>query len=371
MTFFTVVIRGLMRRPVRTGLTLVGISIGIGAVVTLVGISRGFEQSWETGMKARGTDIVVNNLGSALTPKPFDASVRDRIAGLPGVAETSIILVELISIEDAPMMMVSAREWGTFTWKHLKLISGRMPNDAKEPAVVLGQTAADVLKKNVGDPIQVETRELSVVGIVDGGALVENGSLILSLPLLQEIMGNEGRINIIDVRVTPATGETELKALCDRITGLIPEARAMLAGEHIRNSQAYRMVRAMSWGTSLLAVLVGVLGVMNTMLMTVFERTQEICVLLALGWKRGRIVRMILFESALLGLLGGLVGVILGVAGAKILEFTPAIRGLLETDLSASLLAISAGIAVVVGVISGLYPAWRSSRLAPALALHG
>ena len=60
----------------------------------------------------------------------------------------------------------------------------------------------------------------------------------------------------------------------------------------------------MSWGTSLLAVLVGVLGVMNTMLMTVFERTQEICVLLAIGWKRSRIVRMILCESALLGFLG-------------------------------------------------------------------
>ena len=68
------------------------------------------------------------------------------------------------------------------------------------------------------------------------------------------------------------------------------------------------MIRAMSWGTSLLAVLVGVLGVMNTMLMTVFERTQEICVLLAIGWRRGRIVRMILWESALLGLLGGIAG---------------------------------------------------------------
>ena len=66
----------------------------------------------------------------------------------------------------------------------------------------------------------------------------------------------------------------------------VPEARAVVAGEHIRDSQAYKMIRAMSWGTSLLAVLVGVLGVMNTMLMTVFERTQEICVLLAIGWKQ-------------------------------------------------------------------------------------
>src|SRR5580698_4452531 len=83
MTFFTVVARGLIRRPVRTGLTLLGISIGIAAVVALVGISRGFNKSWKTGMKARGTDVVVSNMGNSLIPKPFNASVPDRIVHLP------------------------------------------------------------------------------------------------------------------------------------------------------------------------------------------------------------------------------------------------------------------------------------------------
>ena len=112
MTFFTVVTRGLMRRPVRTGLTIVGISIGIAAVVALVGISRGFETSWETGMKSRGTDVVVSNMGSALTPKPFTDAVVGRIAPLPHVAETCALLVDLISVEKAEMMIVSARQWG-------------------------------------------------------------------------------------------------------------------------------------------------------------------------------------------------------------------------------------------------------------------
>jgi putative ABC transport system permease protein len=371
MTFLTIVSRGLMRRPVRTGLTLVGISIGIAAVVALVGISRGFETSWEAGMKTRGTDVVISNMGSALTPKPFSASVRDRITPLPRVAETCSLLVDLISIEDAEMMIVSAREWGGFTWKNLKVVDGRLPKDAKEPAVVLGKTAAEMLKKKVGDPIQIETGEMSVVGIIDGGAVVENGSVILSLPLYQELSGNQDKINIIDLRVTPGTSKEEVSRLCDQITSLVPEARAVIAGEHIRDSQAYRMIRAMSWGTSLLAVLVGVLGVMNTMLMTVFERTQEICILLAIGWKRSRIVRMVLWESAFLGFLGGVIGVILGVVGVRLMEHTPAIRGLLEPDLNARLLATSVGIAVIVGVFSGLYPAWRSSRLSPSQALHG
>jgi putative ABC transport system permease protein len=371
MTFLTFVTRGLMRRPVRTGLTIAGIAIGIAAVVALVGISRGFETSWQTGMKSRGTDIVVSNMGKGLTPKPFSATVVERITPLPHVAETCALLVDLISVEKADMMIVSARQWGGFSWKNLKLVSGRLPNDAAERAVVLGKTAAEVLEKKVGDTLQLETEELAVVGIVDGGAVVENGSVILSLPLLQEITGNQGKVNIIDLRVTPGTSKEELTQLCEQITGLVPEARAVIAGEHIRDSQAYRMISAMSWGTSLLAILVGVLGVMNTMLMTVFERTQEICVLLAIGWKRSRIVRMVLWESALLGFLGGVGGALIGVVGVKLLVTMPAIRGLLEPDLNPQLLVMAVAIAVVVGVFSGAYPAWRSSRLSPSHALHG
>jgi putative ABC transport system permease protein len=127
----------------------------------------------------------------------------------------------------------------------------------------------------------------------------------------------------------------------------------------------------MSWSTSLLAITVGVLGVMNTMLMTVFERTHEIGILLAVGWKRKRIVYMILSESALLGFLGGVAGVGLGALGILILEHTTGVRGMLEPDLSAKLLIISVAIAVVVGVVSGLYPAWRSSRLSPSIAISG
>ena len=152
---------------------------------------------------------------------------------------------------------------------------------------------------------------------------------------------------------------------------LIPEAHAEPAGEHLVNTEGYRVINAMSWGTSLLAVLVGVLGVTNTMLMSVFERKQEIAVLLALGWKRSRIVRMILLESAMLGLLGGIIGVGLGVIGVHLMQNAPAIHGLLEPDLSLNLTLMAIAIAVCVGVLSGFYPAWRSSRLSPSLALHG
>jgi putative ABC transport system permease protein len=369
MTFLDVVIRGLIRRPVRTGLTVIGIAVGIAAVVALTGLSRGLVTSWSTGMKSRGTDIVIHNLRGSLTPKPFPASARDRIAHLSGVAATCEILVDLMSVENTELTIVSAREWGCFAWDNLKLVSGRMPTDQNEQAVVLGTSVADVLKKKVGDTVQIETEELAVVGVVDGGAFVENASIILSLPVLQKITGNNGKISAIDVRVDSGTDKAGIDRLCAEMSRLIPEAHAEIASEHLEHSQGYRVINAMSWGTSLLAILVGVLGITNTMLMSVFERKHEIAVLLALGWRRSRIVGMILWESAILGLFGGVVGVILGIIGLSVMKTAPAIHGLLEPDLTIGLMFMAVAIALFVGVLASLYPAWRTSRLTPSHAL--
>src|SRR3977135_2547586 len=137
MTFLNVVSRGPERRPFRTGLTLLGIAVGIAAVVALIGLSRGLLTSWTAGMKSRGTDIVVHNMRGSLTPKPFPASTRDRIANLPGLAATCRGLGELMSIENAEWMVISGVEWGGFNGGNLKLVSGRLPKDQPERAVVL------------------------------------------------------------------------------------------------------------------------------------------------------------------------------------------------------------------------------------------
>jgi len=143
------------------------------------------------------------------------------------------------------------------------------------------------------------------------------------------------------------------------------------AREVVGTSQGFRMAQAMSWSTSLLALIVGVLGVMNTMLMSVFERKHEIGILLALGWSRARIMTLILCESAAMGLLGGIVGVALGAVTLAVLEQTPYVRGFLQPDLGWTLALQAVVIAVAVGIASGLYPAWRSSRLSPSTALQG
>ena len=98
MTFLTVVVRGLMRRPVRTGLTLVGISIGIAAVVALVGMASGYEKGIGKQLDVIGIDVVVSNMSGGIMPKVYDASLQNRIAKLPHVADTTAVLMQMLSI---------------------------------------------------------------------------------------------------------------------------------------------------------------------------------------------------------------------------------------------------------------------------------
>lgn len=268
-------------------------------------------------------------------------------------------------------MVVYGREWDSFTWDQLQVIEGRLPRDAQENAVVLGKLAAEVLGKKTGDKLQIETGEFTVTGIVDGKSVLENGAINMALPRFQEVSGYEGRANFVNVRVPEGTPDQRITVLCREIEAKHPGLRAVRAREVVGTSQGFRMAQAMSWSTSLLALIVGVLGVMNTMLMSVFERKHEIGVLLALGWSRARIMSLILCESAAMGFLGGIVGVALGALTLAVLEQTPYVRGFLEPNLGWPLAVQAVIIAVAVGIISGLYPAWRSSRLSPSVALQG
>src|SRR6187401_2829633 len=103
MTFFTIVLRGLLRRPVRTALTLLGISIGIASVVALVGMSWGYEKSITRQLDVIKIDMVVSNMAGGLLPRVFDETLQPKIAAMPNVKETTSVLMLMMSVEDAPL----------------------------------------------------------------------------------------------------------------------------------------------------------------------------------------------------------------------------------------------------------------------------
>jgi putative ABC transport system permease protein len=121
---------------------------------------------------------------------------------------------------------------------------------------------------------------------------------------------------------------------------------------------------------SFLAVLVGSLGMLNTMLMSVLERTREIGVLRALGWRRGQVLGIIVRESCILGVVGGALGMVLGVGLTRLLDLAEGLVGAFEPVFTVQLFVQAGIVAVLVGLVGGLYPAWRATRLRPVEALR-
>lgn len=368
MTLFQLTVKNLSRRRVRTLLTIMGIGLGIGAVVALLGLAWGLESSWTNAYKVRKTDLVVRRSGGGLIAQPFPAEATTKIREVPSVTAAASLLTEVLSIESVPMLVVSGREWGSYLWENLKLVEGRLPSSATEKGVVLGTLAAEMLEKKPGDTITIEIDDFTVLGIVDGGAVVENGAVMISLPLLQGIMQKDNLVNFINIRLNPEDRDPHTVARL--IEKLIPGSRVDIADEVLAKDDGVKTFKAMNWGTSIIALLVGTFGVMNTMFMSVFERTREIGILLALGWKRARILRMILLESITLCFAAGLFGILAGVTMLKVLAVMPWMQGRIEPEISPPLLGLALGLAIAVGVASGLYPALHCTRINPSLAIR-
>jgi putative ABC transport system permease protein len=371
MSFLTLVFKNLLRRPTRSLLTTTGIALGIAAVVALSSIAWGFQRSWEQAYTARGTDLVITKITSrSPLPAPFGESLKADLLRLPQVRSASGLLTDMVSLEDAPTVLVFGWERDSFLWGHLKLVTGRWPADDTERSVVIGAVAADMLNKSVGDTLHIENEDFQVCGTFNSTALVENGTVIMMLRQMQRVMESEGKVNFINLRLASGTTDAEVEDLRQTIKKRNPGFNAFTGGEVAQNNTGIQAAKAMSGATSLIALVVGAVGVMNTMLMSVFERTHEIGILLAIGWRRSRIVRMIIYESTALSFIGGIGGIILGFGSVKLLEATPWIRGKIEGDVSFLLFGLALGIALALGILGGLYPAFRGSRLHPSEALR-
>ena len=372
MTYWGLALNNLGRRPLRTALTLSAIAIGIAAIVSLTSIAWGFEASWQRANDARGTDLIVTRLSSENTlPAPFQAaSLQARIARLPHVSQVAGLLSELLSVGAAQPMFVFGWEHGSFLWEHLKLREGRWPRDAEERSVALGALASELLGKKVGDTVAIGSSEFRVTGIYQSSALVENGALLMTLSQAQRLSDKADKVNILNIKLDDSAVDADADAIRAEVRRSMPGFAAVTSGELVQQNAIVRIAKAMSAATILIAGLVGALGVLNTMLMSVNERTQEIGVLLAVGWRRRAVTLLILLESIVVSAAGGVVGIALGTLGVWALEHVALLRSKIEGLFTPGLILCAIGLSIVFGVIGGLYPAIRAARMSPAAALR-
>ena len=373
MTLLQLALRNLLRRRIRSALTISAVALGIAAIVALTGIAWGFEASWQKANDSRGTDLIVTRLASENSmPSPFLAEANARmLKAMPHVSDVVGLLSEMLSVSnDSPPVFVFGWAWDSYLWKHLHLVSGRWPLSDSEAGVVLGSIAADLLHKGIGDDVEIEGRSFKVVGIFESPAVIENGALIVTLSQAQQVTDKPGKVNVLNIKLDGAAAEKDVDVIKARVRATMPGYIAFTSGELVRQNAIVRIAKAMSDATILIAGLVGTLVVFNTMLMSVNERTREVGILQALGWRPRTIIQLIVGEALLLTLTGGVLGSLLGMGAAAGMSHMDLMRGKIDAVFSPLFLVGVLGLSAVLGVAGGFLPALKASRMLPSRALR-
>jgi putative ABC transport system permease protein len=233
--------------------------------------------------------------------------------------------------------------------------------------IIVGRSMADALKKDVGDTIDLSGIRFRLVGIYESAISWEELGGVISLRDAQLFIGRPRKVTMYAVKVRDPSKAEEMVG---KINTSFPEVHAALSGEFANEMPDFEVSNSMLEGTSVMAIFVGGVGVLNAMLMAVFERTREIGVLRALGWRRRAILGMILREALLLGLIGGLAGILIAFSLVELMQIEPMVGDYLEVVWSWDIFARAIGIALLLGLLGGLYPAFRATRLQPVEALR-
>jgi putative ABC transport system permease protein len=372
MQFTSLILKNVLHRPVRTILTTLGLAIAIAAVTILVGISWNFEKSFLTLYNTKGIDLVVVRAGNSnQLSSSLDEKMADRLRQIEGVAEVAQSLVDTVAFEQENLVSVLVDGWvpGSILFRGIKLLEGRALKPGDDKVVILGRVLAMTLGKKADDRVQIAGETFDVVGIFESESWFENGSLTIPLKTLQKIMGREGQVTGLLIQAK-ASDERSIKELRWRIESTIPGVAATPARDHVQGDTQIRLARAMAWTTAAIALFLGSVGMLNTMLMSIFERTREIGILRAVGWRRRRVLALVLGEALAIALLGALVGVLLAVVGLRVLTLAPTARGFISPNLPPQVLLIALAMAVGLSLLGGLYPAARAATLEPTEALR-
>jgi putative ABC transport system permease protein len=371
MWFLTFIVKNVLRRPLRSLLTVTAIAIAIGCVVALVGVATGFERAFLQLYEKLGIDlIVVRTGGRQRLNSSLDQAFGDKIKQVPGVAEVLPGLADVVSFEEAGLYGVVVQGWipQTVVFDHLHMTQGRTLTPDDKRAVLIGEVLARNLGKGVGDGIDlIEKESFTVVGIFESTNVFENGSMVVPLAELQRVMDRPGQVTGFSIIAEP---NYDVKAIRRQVEALAKGITAMPTREHVDSLTEIQLAKGMAWLTSAVALVIGAFGMMNTMVMSVHERTREIGILRAVGWRRGRVLRMVLLEAVALSLVGAAVGAVGAIVLVQLLTRVPAVSGLIDGHVSPVLILYGFLIAVGVGLVGGIVPARRAARMLPIAALR-
>ncbi|MCL4393367.1 MAG: ABC transporter permease, partial [Chloroflexi bacterium] len=364
-SFGDLALRNLMRQRTRTSTTMLAVGVGVALIVVLGGIGDGMMKQ----LGSMGSGIGDLMIGEAKASDMYRAAIDDKVgryaASLPGVESVSGLLLGSTAIPGTAFFPVFGMNPTSYGIRHFAVAEGeriRTPRD-----LLLGKAAAKSLKKRIGDPLRVAGNSYRVAGIFETGVGYEESGAVLSLAEAQRIFRKPNQVSYYGIKLRDP-GQAD--AVRKQIEMRMPQVSVSQSSEFGERSSDMRSFRVMTTVLSLVSILVGGAGMANALLMSVYQRMREIGTLRALGWRRGRVVWMIVREAILLSLLSGLAGVAVGIGLGTLVSFVSSMGAYLKGSYSLALVAQALLVALLLGMLGALYPAWYAANLSPIEALR-
>jgi putative ABC transport system permease protein len=367
VTWVSLVWRNLLRRPARTALTAAGVALGVGLIVALLSLSTGVKKTAEELIHIGRADFGlfqtdVSDFSRSLLPE----TLAGRVAKVSGVAKTAKLKLFASGAGGQNAFFVFGLQPDEFVWRRLVLLEGRQPRGEE---TLMGDRAARRLGVRPGDELEVARgRRFSVSGIYHSGDVFEDSGAVLPLRVVERLANRPGEITAVAIAVRPGL---RARTVALRVERRFPGTVAVYEpGQAIKVDTSSRLIVDTGWIISLLALIVGGIGVTNTMAMSVVERVREIGILRAVGWRAWQIAVLIVSEAVAISLLALGVGLGLGVLAAEEFSDHTSTSGLVQPTFTAGVFAWGLAFALGVALIGAAYPTWRAVRLEPIDALR-
>ncbi len=391
INIFQVAYKNLLRKKTRSGLTIIGIALAAWVLVSLLGFNKGYESSLNSDIDNLGYQVLVTAKGC-----PYEAAtlmlkggiglrymkqrIADSIAKQPEVDKITPMLMQAVfdpnKGESGGITAYLGVDPKTFPKMKslLEFKQGVWFSDPNAYEAVLGYEAAELEQREVGDKLLIPDKniELKVVGILKRTGTQDDGTIFVPLNALQNIFDKKGELTGIGIKVKK---DADINKFEERMYDL-PDVQVVSLSQVKQTIMTLvSTARVMVLSIALIAILISVVGVINTILMSVMERFQEIGILKSMGAMAGDIFKLIWLETLVLCLSGGLIGTVLALVTAKltdilirrILPYAPR-GGLVRIDFSLVLLTL--GLVTLIGLLSGIYPSWKASRVRPLEAIR-
>ncbi|HET9123531.1 MAG TPA: ABC transporter permease [Solirubrobacteraceae bacterium] len=356
----------LRRRPGRALLMALGTALGIGMIVSLLAVSAGATRTaGELVHLGPGELGLFQKDASDPTTSVLPESLLGTLRKIRWIAAAQGLQLMIGAAPASPGAIVFGALADGFETSRMVFRSGHPYTGGNE--IVLGDDLARQLHARIGETLRVARRRMRVVGVYHLGISVQDQGAFIPLSTAQAMTGHAGEVTTIAVKLAPymrlATARRDLLARFPGLTVITDP------GEALRSGANGQLIEKMTLVIVVLALLLGGVGVMNTMLIAVSERRSEFALLSAVGWSGAQVAGLVLTEGVIINLGGAVLGLMLGTLGAPALVDLLGAGAFVTPQLTGWILGRALLIGVLVGVLGGLYPAWRAARLSPARVL--